>query len=90
MTETQEITAAALADPPPACRPTDIAISNSDQTWAAVHCSDPSSQQAFLEVRHLENGTWQRVSYGTAQVACASGIPPNVQADFAATLGTCP
>jgi hypothetical protein len=54
-----------------------------------LRCTDPQSQQAFLEVRQLQNGNWVRVSYGTAQVSCGSSIPANVQADFAPVLGTC-
>jgi hypothetical protein len=87
--ETQQITAAALADPAPACQPSDIFIAKSDSTWAAVRCTDPQSQQAFLEVRHLQDGNWVRLSYGTAQVSCGAQIPTNVQADFAAVLGSC-
>ena len=79
-----------MADPAPMCQPTDIFIANSDPTFAAVRCTDPQSQQAFLEVRQLQSGTWARLSYGTAQVSCASGVPASVQADFAAILGTCP
>jgi len=88
--QTQQISAAGLADSPPACQVTDIFISNSDPTWAAVRCTDPQSQQAFLEVRQLQSGSWVRVSYGTAQVDCASAVPPNVQADFTGVLGNCP
>jgi hypothetical protein len=90
VTETQQISAAAQADPSPACQATDIFISQSDPTWAALRCTDPSSGEGYLEVRHLANGTWARVSYGTAQVSCGNGVPPNVQADFASVLGTCP
>jgi hypothetical protein len=79
-----------LADsPPPTCQPSDIFISNSDQTWAALRCTDPQSQQAFLEVRQLQSGNWVRISYGTAQVACGGSIPAGVQADFAPVLGSC-
>jgi len=88
--QTQQISAAGLADSPPACQVTDIFISNSDPTWAAVRCTDPQSQQAFLEVRQLQSGSWVRVSYGTAQVDCTSTVPTNVQADFAGVLGDCP
>jgi hypothetical protein len=90
VTETQQISAAALADPPPKCQATDIFISNSDPTWAALKCTDPQTQQEFLEVRQLQNGTWVRISFGTAQVACGGSVPPSVQADFAAVLGSCP
>jgi hypothetical protein len=88
--QTQQITAAALADPPPACRPTDIVLSNSDPSWAALKCTDPQTQQSFLEVRQLQGSTWARISFGTAQVACGNGVPPSVQADFAPILGSCP
>jgi len=69
---------------------TDIFISKSDPTFAAVECNDPSTQQTFQEVRQLQNGTWTRVGYGTAQVACTPQVPATVQADFASVLGACP
>jgi hypothetical protein len=89
--QTQQITAAALADPqPPKCQVTDIFISNSEPTFAAVECTDPATQQTFQEVRQQQNGTWVRISYGTAQVACTPQVPASVQADFATVLGACP
>ena len=91
MQQTQQITADALRDPaPPKCAVTDIFISNSDPSFAAVQCTDPATNQTFQEVRQLQNGTWVRISYGTAQVACSPQVPASVQADFASVLGSCP
>jgi hypothetical protein len=68
-----------------------IAISDSDPTWAALlyNPDNPATGQAFREVRHLEDGAWVSVSFGTAQVECVPAVPVAVQNDFAAILGSC-
>jgi hypothetical protein len=63
---------------------TSIRIADSDSTWAALdYAPSAGSGQTFEEVRHLAGGTWGKITDGSAQVACSSQIPSNVQADFA-------
>jgi hypothetical protein len=68
-----------------------IAIADSDSTWAALlyQPDNPETGQAFREVRHESDGAWVSVSFGTAQVDCEPAVPVNVQNDFAAILGSC-
>jgi hypothetical protein len=82
---------AAAAQDHPGFRVTLIRIADSDNTWAALRYQPQDPQaQGFSEVRHDDGTRWTSVSYGTAQVDCGTDVPPNVQADFADVLGSCP
>jgi hypothetical protein len=71
-----------------------IQIANSDPAWALEHARAAAGHendfQAAYRILHQTGGTWTVVSGGTAAVQCGNGVPPNVAADFADILGTCP